>query len=72
MRSIEVEAKTTKEAVHLALHKLGVTRDKVHVKVLSEGHHGLFGMTGLKMAKVKVTLKGETLKEEAHQTHRKT
>ena len=66
MKSIEVEAKTTKEAVHLALHKLGVTRDKVHVKVLSEGHHGLFGMTGLKLAKVKVTLK-----EETHQTHRK-
>jgi spoIIIJ-associated protein len=58
MKSIEVEAKTTKEAIHLALQKLGVTRDKVHVKVLSEGRHGLFGMHGLKLAKVKVTLKG--------------
>lgn len=67
-KSIESEGKTTKEAVHLALQKLGVTRDKVHVKVLSEGHHGLFGMTGLKMAKVKITLKE---KEEAHQAHRK-
>ena len=67
-KSIESEGKTTKEAVHLALQKLGVTRDKVHVKVLSEGHHGLFGMIGLKMAKVKITLKE---KEEAHQTHRK-
>lgn len=57
MKSIEVEAKTTREAIHLALHKLGVARDKVHVKVLSEGHHGLFGMHGLKLAKVKVTLK---------------
>ena len=66
MKSIEVEGKTTKEAIHLALHKLGVTRDKVHVKVLSEGHRGLFGMEGLKLAKVKVTLK-----EETHQAHRK-
>ncbi|MDD5072227.1 MAG: Jag N-terminal domain-containing protein [Candidatus Omnitrophica bacterium] len=66
MKSIEAEGKTTKEAIHLALQKLGVSRDKVHVKVLSEGHRGLFGMEGLKLAKVKVTLK-----EETHQTHHK-
>jgi spoIIIJ-associated protein len=66
MRSIEVEGKTTKEAINLALQKLGVTRDKVHIKILSEGHRGLFGMEGLKLAKVKVTLK-----EETHQIYRK-
>ena len=66
MKSIEVEGKTTKEAIHLALQKLGVTRDKVQIKVLSEGHRGLFGMEGLKLTKVKVTLK-----EETHQIHRK-
>ncbi|MFA5357229.1 MAG: Jag N-terminal domain-containing protein [Candidatus Omnitrophota bacterium] len=66
MKSIEVEGKTTKEAIHAALEKLGVTRDKVHVKILSEGHHGLFGMTGLKLAKVKVTLKEDT----RHQHHK--
>ncbi len=66
MKSIEAEGKTTKEAIHLALQKLGVARDKVQVKILSEGHRGLFGMEGLKMAKVKVTLK-----EETHQAHRK-
>ncbi len=66
MRSIEVEGKNTKEAIHTALEKLGVTRDKVQVKVLSEGHHGLFGMSGLKLAKVKVTLK-----EETHHQHHK-
>jgi len=66
MKSIEVEGNTTKEAVHLALQRLGVARDKVHVKVLSEGHQGLFGMHGLKLAKVKVTLK-----EETYRIHRK-
>lgn len=67
MKSIEVEGKTTKEAIQIALGKLGVTRDRVHVKILSEGHHGLFGMKGLKFAKVKVTLK-----EEAHHQHHKS
>lgn len=57
MKSIEVEGKTTKEAIQKALHQLGVTRDKVKVKVLCEGTSGLFGMKGLKQAKVKVTLK---------------
>jgi len=66
VKSIEVEGKTTKEAIHLALSKLGVARDKVNVKVLSEGHQGLFGMHGLKLAKVRVTLK-----EEARHTHQK-
>lgn len=60
MKSIEVEGKTTKEAIQIALQKLGVTRDKVMIKVLAEGHHGLFGMTGHKQAKVKVTLKEDT------------
>ena len=65
MKSIEAEGKTTKEAIHIALQKLGVTRDKVTVKILTEGHHGLFGMTGPKQAKVKVTLK-----EDAHHAHK--
>lgn len=66
MKSIEVEGKTTKEAIQIALHKLGVTRDKVKVQVLCEGKSGLFGMEGLKQAKVKVTLKEE--KPHLHKT----
>lgn len=57
MKSIEIEAKTTKEAIDIALDRLRVTKDKVDVKVLSEEHKGLFGMEGHKLAKVKVTLK---------------
>jgi spoIIIJ-associated protein len=60
LKSIESEGKTTKEAIRLALQRLCVTRDKVTVKILTEGHHGLFGMTGPKQAKVKVTLKEDT------------
>lgn len=58
-KSIEVEGKTTKEAIAIALKKLRVTKDKVDIKILSEEHKGLFGMNGHKLAKVKVTLKPE-------------
>lgn len=56
-KSIEVEGKTTKEAIQKALKVLGVTKDKVDIKVLCEESKGLFGMSGQKLAKVKVTLK---------------
>ena len=58
-KSIEVEGKTTKEAIAIALKKLRVTKDKVEIKVLSEEHKGLFGMNGHKLAKIRVTLKSE-------------
>lgn len=57
MKSIEIEACTTKEAIDIALKKLHVTKDMVDIKILSEEHKGLFGMEGHKPAKVKVTLK---------------
>jgi spoIIIJ-associated protein len=56
-KSIEVEGRTTKEAINIALKKLGVTKDKVNIRILSEEHKGLFGMHGHKLAKVKITLK---------------
>ncbi len=56
-KSIEVQGKTTKEAIDIALKKLSVTKDKVDIKILSEEHKGLFGMHGTKLARVKVTLK---------------
>ena len=56
-KSIEVEGKSTKEAIDKALKKLRVTKDEVSIKVLSEEHKGLFGMEGHKLAKIKVTLK---------------
>ena len=59
VKSIEVEGKTTKEAITIALKKLKVTKDKVDIRILSEEHKGLFGMNGHKLAKVKVSLKKE-------------
>ena len=36
MKSIEVEAKTSREAIRIALRKLGVSKDKVEIKILRE------------------------------------
>ena len=56
-KTLEIEGKTSQEAIKTALLKLGVTRDKVIVKILAEGERGLYGMSGGKLAKVRVTLK---------------
>ena len=56
LRSIEVEGSTPVEAIKKAMAILGVTRKEVKVKILSEEDRGLFGMTGMHPAKVRVSL----------------
>lgn len=56
-KTIEVEAATTKEAIQKALKILGVTKNKVDIKILCEESKGLFGMDGQKLARIKATLK---------------
>jgi spoIIIJ-associated protein len=53
--SIEVEGRTSEEAIKKALKELKLPRDKVKIEVLSEEKRGLFGMPGAKPAKVRVT-----------------
>ena len=53
------EEPSSQEAIRKALKKLGVPRQKVRIKVLTEGHRGLFGMEGARQAKVRVTIKEE-------------
>ena len=57
--TIEVEAKTTKEAIRIALEKLNVKKEDVDIKILREEHRGLFGMEGAEQAKIKVIVKGK-------------
>ena len=56
-RSIEVEAKTTKEAIRIALEKLQAEKEEVDIMILREEHKGLFGMEGAELAKIKATIK---------------
>ena len=55
-QSIEVAGKNTQEAIETALNKLGVHKNRVKIKILSEEKKGLFGMEGARQAKVKVTI----------------
>ena len=54
---IEVEAKTTQEAIRIALAKLKVKREDVEIKILREENKGLFGMEGAEPAKIKVIVR---------------
>lgn len=56
---LEFEGRTVEEAIQKALEELGVSRDEIVVKVLSEEKKGLFGMKGAKQAKISVQLKNE-------------
>lgn len=57
MKEVEVEAKSTWEAIAIALKKLRAKRHEVEIKILNEETKGLFGMEGPKKAKVKVKVK---------------
>ncbi len=52
----EFEGKTVEEAIKKALQELKLPREKLKIKVLSEEQKGLFGMSGAKPAKVRVTV----------------
>lgn len=56
-RSITVEGRTVQEAIARGLDLLGATRSRVTITILSEENKGLFGMRGLKPAKVRLALK---------------
>ena len=53
----EFEAKTVEEAINMALKELKLPRESLKIEVLSEEQKGLFGMSGAKPAKVRVTVK---------------
>lgn len=56
MKVIEKTGKTVDKAIELALQDLNVSRDEVDVVVLEEASKGIFGLIGVKPARVKVTL----------------
>ncbi len=56
MTTVERTGKTVEEAVALALKELQVTEDCVTVEVLEQPKSGLFGLIGVRPAKVAVTL----------------
>jgi len=52
----EFEAKTKEEAVARACEELGLSEDELEVDVMSYGSTGIFGLVGVKKARIKVTV----------------
>jgi spoIIIJ-associated protein len=55
--AIEFEGNTIDDAINKAVKVLGVSKDKLEIKIVREEKRGLFGMEGAKSAKIKVTIK---------------
>ncbi len=53
----EFEGNTVEEAIEKAGQELGVSKDRLEIKVVCEEKRGLFGMRGAKLAKIKAMLK---------------
>jgi spoIIIJ-associated protein len=54
--SLEIEGSTVEEAIKKALKDLKLPREKLKIEVLCEEKKGLFGMSGAKPAKIRVTI----------------
>lgn len=59
LKSYEFEGATVEDAIEVAIESLKVSREMLKIKVLCEEQGGLFGMEGLKMAKIKVEIKSK-------------
>jgi len=54
MKKLQVSGKTVEDAVKAGLAELGVSEDRVKIKVLEHPSKGLFGLIGAKEAKVEL------------------
>ena len=68
MSSIEIEAKTTEEAIKKACDHFHVTEEKLDIEVLESRSAGIFGLVGNKKAKIRVKVKGDSAIAVAQET----
>ncbi|OGC36771.1 hypothetical protein A2311_06875 [candidate division WOR-1 bacterium RIFOXYB2_FULL_48_7] len=66
MKSIKMKGKNVNEATEAAAAVLGVSKDALEVRVISEGKAGMMGLIGGEEAEVEATVR-EGLKAEAEQ-----
>ena len=67
MSSLEFSAKNVDKAIEKACNELGMAPDKIRYDILSHGSRGIFGLAGIKKAKIRVHLpetSGETASED--------
>lgn len=56
MNTLVVSGKTIEDAIKNGLERMNVTKDRVSVRVLEKPSRGLFGLIGVRPAKVELTL----------------
>lgn len=61
MKKVIATGKTIEDATQIALSKLGVTRDKVEIIVLTQPSRGLFGLIGSRDAEVEAIVRDSSL-----------
>ncbi len=61
---VEFEGKNVDEAVETACESLSIPKEKLNYTVVSHGSTGIFGLVGVKKAKINVTPPNLELKEE--------
>ena len=77
-KTVRTEGKTTTEAIEKGLKELGVSKDKVEVKILEEEKRSFYSILSPRVVKVELTLKednqeklvkNEKVKEEAKENN---
>lgn len=62
-KTIKAEGKTTTEAIEKGLKELGVSKDRVEIKVLEEEKRSFYSILSPRVVKVELTLKDEKKEE---------
>ena len=62
--SYEFQGKTVDEAIQKASDELSIAREKIKHEVLAYGSSGIFGLVGVKKAKIKVFVEEQTNKKK--------
>ncbi|MBF0474348.1 MAG: Jag N-terminal domain-containing protein [Deltaproteobacteria bacterium] len=60
----EIEAGSVEEAIKQASKRFQIAEDKLQYEVISKGSTGIFGLVGVRKAKIKVRVKDETCRCE--------
>ncbi len=68
MSSIEIEAKTTQEAIEKACEHFHLSKEELDIEVLEDRSTGIFGIVGNKKAKIRVTPKKDDSMVVAQET----
>ncbi|MFH1625767.1 MAG: RNA-binding cell elongation regulator Jag/EloR [Pseudomonadota bacterium] len=70
MDFIETEGKTVEEAIERACQEFSLPKERLDIEILSDGTTGLFGLVGMRKAKVKATLRDVKSEDELEHAKR--